>query len=306
MSVGNGKTAQERTTETALSRRRLVGLSAATLLAGSVAGSGAVSLGGPRRAEAAASAAGRLDRILRSGKLRAGQFLSYKPYGFKDPNGNPDGFDVELTKMLAADMGVQPEFVDNTWDGIIPALLADKFDIVTANMALTTKRALTIQFAHPHSFTATGFIFRSTDARRFSSLSTFNLPAVTVSILIQDASHATLARFFPRAKVRDFNSAQEAILAVQTNKVDCSAAELSFLTEYAKEHPGLTVKAVTYPGSTNPAAMAFAPGPDNDHFRFFLDTWVQFYFWTGKYEALWKKWLPTSPLPKIEKFMAPV
>jgi polar amino acid transport system substrate-binding protein len=257
-------------------------------------------------AAAQTTSAGRLDRILKSGKLRVGQFLQYKPYGFKSPAGEPDGFDVDLTKMLAADMGVAPEFVDNTWEGIIPALLADKFDLITANMAVTVKRSLTVQFADPISFTASGFVFRADDAGRFSSLDKFNDPAVTVSVLIQDAVHVTLQRFFPKAKVVDFNTAEEAILAVQTKKVDTSGAEISFLTQYEKEHPGLKVAAVDYPGSSSPAAMAMLPGPDNQHFLGFLNTWVKFYYWTGKFEPLWKKWIPWNLVPKVEKFMAPV
>src|SRR5262245_45446240 len=112
-------------------RRWLITTSFAGLTAASAVTS-VPAIGFPQ-AEAASAVTSRLDRIVGSGKIRVGQFLQYKPFGFKNPNGEPDGFDVDLTKMLAADMGVQPEFIDNTWDGIIPALLADKFDVITAN-----------------------------------------------------------------------------------------------------------------------------------------------------------------------------
>jgi ABC-type amino acid transport substrate-binding protein len=281
-------------------------MSFAAFATSSIVASGAASLRDMQVAEAAETGTGRLERILRSGTLRAGQYLSYKPYGFKHPDGEPDGFDVDLTKMLASDMGVKVEFIDNTWDGIIPALQADKFDVITAHLSMTTKRAMVIQFASPHSFSGTGFIFRSEDAAKFSSLANFNDPKRTVSILIQDAAHITMQRYFPKTKIQDFNSAAEAILAVQTKKVDFSAAEVGFLSQYAKEHEGLKIKAIDIPGSTNPAAIAFTAGSDNDQLRFFLDTWVRFYYWTGKYEALWKKWVPAAARPKVDKFMAPV
>src|SRR5438105_5341272 len=95
---------------TSISRRDLVSISFRTFLAGSAAASGVTSLAGMPKAEAAPASSSRLDRIVKTGKLRVGQFLSYKPYGFKNTNGEPDGFDVDLTKMVAADMGVQPEF----------------------------------------------------------------------------------------------------------------------------------------------------------------------------------------------------
>jgi polar amino acid transport system substrate-binding protein len=285
-------------------RRGLITTSFAGLAAASAL-TAVPAIGFPR-AEAAPTTNSRLDRIVGNGKIRVGQFLQYKPFGFKNPNGEPDGFDVDLTKTLAADMGVQPEFIDNTWDGIIPALLADKFDVITANMAITAKRALVVQFANPINFVVQGFIYRSEDAGRFSSLQKFNDPGVTISTLIQDASHVILPRFFPKAKIQDFNSAEEAILAVQTKKMDCSIANLSFLAQYALEHKGLTIKAVDYPGTQTAAGMALGPGPENDHLKRFIDTWVQLYYWSGKFEALWKKWVPWNPIPKIEKFMAPV
>jgi polar amino acid transport system substrate-binding protein len=285
-----------------ISRRSLAVVSLTAAVAATTFGSSLV----PSTALAAAETGGRLDRILKSGKLRVGQFLQYKPYGFKSPQGDPDGFDVDLTKMIASDMGVTPEFIDNTWEGIIPGLLADKFDLITANMALTIKRSLAVQFANPHSFTSTGFILKDKDKDRFSSLDKLNDPNVTISVLIQDAVHVTLQRFFPKAKVVDFNTADEAILAMQTGRVDVSGAEISYLTQYVAEHPGLTVIPVTIPGSSSPAGMAMLPGPDNDHLKTFLNTWVQFYYWNGTFEPLWKKWIPWSPVPKVEKFMAPV
>jgi polar amino acid transport system substrate-binding protein len=286
----------------AFSRRRLATMSiasvaAAATLAQSTLGSSAA------RAQGTGS---RLDRILSSGTLRLGHFLQYKPYGFKNEAGEPDGFDVDVSRMLADDMGVKAEFVDNTWDGIIPGLLSDKFDMVGATMTITLKRCLAVQFSVPHAFTNTAFIIRSENAGRFSSLEKFNDPEVTVSILLQDASHVALERFFPKAKVVDFNTAQDALLAMQTQKADVSCSEMSFLVQYANEHPGLTVVPIDIPGSSSMEGLAMQPGTDSEHLRAFVNTWIQFYFWTGRYEPLWKKWYPWTPLPKIEKFMAPV
>jgi polar amino acid transport system substrate-binding protein len=173
-------------------------------------------------------------------------------------------------------------------------------------MAPTKKRALTVQFSNPYNFAVTGMIFRTEDQGRFSSLDKFNDPKLTISILIQDATHITVQRFFPKAKVQDFNSAEEAILAVQTKKVDVSAADLVFLDEYAHAHSGLSVKAVSVPGSSTPAAMALLPGSQNEHLKTFLNLWIDYYFWTGQADTLFKKWLPTMPTPKPDRFTAPL
>jgi ABC-type amino acid transport substrate-binding protein len=280
-------------------RRQLLALSVPALAAASIIG--------PSKAEAATAPGGsRLDAILKSGTLRVGTFLQYKPYTFKNTAGEADGWDTDVAKALASDMGVKPEFVDNSWDGIIPALQADKFDVIIAAMSNTKKRSLVVNFAHPYYMASSAFIYRTADEGRFSSLDKFNDQNIKASILIQDASHITAQRFFPKAQVVDLNSAEEAILAVQTNKVDCSIAEFSFISQYAKEHQGLSVKVVDYPGSTSPLAMALVVGPENEHFKTFLNSWIQHFFWTGQYEPLYKKWFAGAPLPKIEKFLAPL
>ena len=231
------------------------------MLAFSIPALAAASMISSSKVEAAVASGGsRLDAILKSGKLRVGTFLQYKPYTFKDPSGEADGWDTDVAKALAEDMGVKPEFVDNSWDGIIPALQADKFDVIIAAMSNTKKRSLVVNFTHPYYMASSAFIYRAADAGRFSSLDKFNDPSIKASILIQDASHITAQRFFPKAEVVDFNSAEEAILAVQTNKVDCSVAEFSFISQYAGEHQGLRVTAVDYPGSTQSACYGAARG----------------------------------------------
>ena len=285
--------------EGGVDRRQMLALSVPVLATASLIGAS--------KAEAAIAPGGsRLDAILKAGKLRVGTFLQYKPYTFKNMAGEADGWDTDVAKALTEDMGVKPEFVDNSWDGIIPAMQADKFDVIIAAMSNTKKRSLVVNFTHPYYMASSAFIYRSADAGRFPSLDKFNDPSIKASILIQDASHITAQRFFPKAQVVDFNSAEEAILAVQTNKVDCSIAEFSFCSQYVSEHQGLSVKAVDYPGSTSPLAMALLAGPENEHFKTFLNSWIQHFFWSAQYEPIYKKWFAGAPLPKVEKFLAPL
>ena len=262
--------------------------------------------GQPTAAPAVASGGDRLDKILKAGTLRVGTFLQYKPYTFKNEKGEADGWDTDVAKALVEDMGVKADFVDNSWDGIIPALQADKFDAIIAAMTPTKKRGLVINFTKPYAMAYSAFIIRQGDESKYSSLEKFNDPNITVSVLIQDASHVTMSRFFPQAKIQDFNSAEEAILAVQTNKVDASIAEYSFLGAYAKEHPGLVVKAVDYPGSSQPLAGGLTAGPDNEHFYKFLNLWIDHFFWSGQFEPIFKKWFPDAPLPKPDRFVSPI
>ena len=72
--------------------------------------------------------------------LRVGMGCTYAPFNFKDADGNLMGYDVDVAKGVAGLIGADLEFVCQKWDGMIPALLANKFDIVVASMSITDKR----------------------------------------------------------------------------------------------------------------------------------------------------------------------
>ena len=63
-----------------------------------------------------------LDEIKERGKIKIGSTLKYPPQMYRDSNGKPAGYDVELMKMLAKDMKVELEVVDMDFPGLIPAL----------------------------------------------------------------------------------------------------------------------------------------------------------------------------------------
>jgi len=73
-----------------------------------------------------------LNQILKRGELRVGTEAGYMPFEMRDKQGNIIGFDIDLAKKMASVLKVKVTFVNTQWDGIIPALLTDKFDILMA------------------------------------------------------------------------------------------------------------------------------------------------------------------------------
>ena len=101
-----------------------------TLLAAAVA---ALALGAPQTASAET--------------LRVGMECTYAPFNFKNADGKLDGYDVDVAKGVAGLIGADLEFVCQKWDGMIPALLANKFDLVVASMSITDKRLKKMDFS---------------------------------------------------------------------------------------------------------------------------------------------------------------
>ena len=92
-----------------------------------------------------------IETIKKRGVIKIGLDF-FVPWSMRDKNGDIIGFEPEVGRKLAADMGVEVEFVPTKWAGIIPALVAGKMDVIISCMTVTPARNLTINFSEPYAF----------------------------------------------------------------------------------------------------------------------------------------------------------
>lgn len=83
---------------------------------------------------------------LEIGKLQAGSDTSFAPFEFSDEKGGYIGFDVDLVTAIAKKIGLEAVVVPTQWDGIIPNLVADRYDIIMSAMTITEERQQQISF----------------------------------------------------------------------------------------------------------------------------------------------------------------
>ena len=91
-----------------------------------------------------------LEHILKKGELKVGFEAGYMPFEMTDKKGRFVGFDIDVAKEMAKAMGVKFVPINTAWDGIIPSLITEKFDIIASGMTLTQERNLKINFADPY------------------------------------------------------------------------------------------------------------------------------------------------------------
>ena len=89
-----------------------------------------------------------LDVVRRRGALRVG-VSTFVPWAMTSKSGELIGFEIDLAKQLAEDLGVTAEFVPAAYPNLLDDLLADRFDIVVSGMAITPARALVANFSIP-------------------------------------------------------------------------------------------------------------------------------------------------------------
>lgn len=82
--------------------------------------------------------------------LRVGMECTYAPFNYRTESGELAGYDVDVAKGVAEIIGADLDFVCQQWDGMIPALLANKFDLIVASMSITNSRLEKIDFSSPY------------------------------------------------------------------------------------------------------------------------------------------------------------
>lgn len=93
--------------------------------------------------------------------LRVAMDAPYPPFGMIQPDGSLSGFEVELGNAVCQDITNQPcDWVVQAWDGIIPGLLARKYDMIFSSMAITDERKKAVLFSDPYYTTPSAFFVR--------------------------------------------------------------------------------------------------------------------------------------------------
>lgn len=89
--------------------------------------------------------------------LRIATEGAYPPFNQLEPDGTLAGFDVDIAKAICEDMQVTCEFIKQDWDGLIPGLLAEKFDLIAASMTITEERRQKVDFTNKYYQTPSQF-----------------------------------------------------------------------------------------------------------------------------------------------------
>ena len=224
----------------------------------------------PARSQAADKST--LDQILERGVLRVG-FDTFVPWAMKDKNGEYIGFEIDVARRVAADMGVEVEFVPTKWSGIIPALLTGKFDVIIGGMGIQPARNLKVNFSSPYEFSGMSMVASTQAAPGRSSLDDFNKPEIILAAKTGATSVAAAKKHMPKAVVRMFDDEAQALQEVLNGRAHAMVASAPFPEQQAIRNADklyLPLKGETF--TKEPIGFAVRKG-DHD-FLNFLNNWV--------------------------------
>jgi polar amino acid transport system substrate-binding protein len=212
-----------------------------------------------------------LQEVLNTGTLRVGVTL-FAPWAERGADGELLGFEVDVARQLAADMGVKAQLAAYDVDRLVPALEAGEIDLIAAGLTITPERALHVNFSQPYA--ESGIALATHVARTASVTDTGALDNQEFSIAAVEGSvGATLARrLWPRARVQTFTSVAAASEALLAGEVHGYVEDEPVPTFLALENPGVIDVPTGRPLLASRAG--FAVGKGDPDFLAFLNAWI--------------------------------
>ena len=159
-----------------------------------------------------------LNKIIQSGELRVGMEPGYMPFEMKDKKGNIIGYDVDMARKMAKDMGVKLTLVPTSWDGIIAGLITDKFDIIMSGMTITQERNLQINFANPYIVVGQTVMMDKKLADTIKTAKDLDKPEYTIVTKLGVTGEIATKKFFKKAKIVTFETEADAAAEVLNGK----------------------------------------------------------------------------------------
>jgi len=218
------------------------------------------------------------------GEIRIGVKYDVPPFGLNNPQtGEVEGFDVDLGKYIAGELGVEPVFREATSDNRIPLLVDGTIDLILSTMTITQERDLEIDFSRPY-YVANGDVLVPED----SDIRTLeDLDGQRVCTALGSTYADTIRQQAPNADLRLVDLYSECFDQIQTGAVDAVSTDDVILTGMVAQDPSLRILGLEY--TTEPYGAGIPEG-DTEYKRFIDDT-IQQFIDDGSWQETYDMWV---------------
>lgn len=233
-----------------------------------------------------------INEILARGELRVGFDAGYMPFEMTDKSGNYIGFDIDLGRELAKAMGVKFVPVNTDFDGIIPALLTGKIDIIISGMTITQERNLKIGFTDPYIIVGQTILLNKKLEGKITSWEQLNDPQYNIVARQGTSSEEASKRYLPKAGLKTFEKEADGAMEVANDRGDAWVYDLPFNVVFYAEQGQDRVVHLDQPFTYEPLGIGIKQGdPD---FMNFLNNFLRQIKADGRYDRMYDKWIKST------------
>jgi polar amino acid transport system substrate-binding protein len=225
---------------------------------------------------------------LQDGTLTLGSDIAYAPMEFVDDNGDNVGMDIDLANAIGEVLGVEVEFQNATFDGLIPALLANRYDGLMSSMTHTSERDEQVDFID--YFNAGSGIIVPTgnpDGIQGSADLCGKKVAVQEGTIQVDALEQQSATCDQAIEILRFPTDPEAVQTLLAGQADAEIADFPVAAYSASQSNG---DLEIVPNQIDPAPYGIAVRPDSDDLEDVLQQAFDQVKEDGTYDDILDKW----------------
>lgn len=182
-----------------------------------------------------------LESVKKSKKIILGTSADYPPYEFhKQINGKDEivGFDIDIAKEIAKDLGVELEVQDMKFESLLLALNSGKVDIAMAAMNPTEDRKKNVDFTSIYYTSDQAVLVKAENKDKYKTMDDLKGKRIGAQ---KSTIYEDIARKIPDAKVDALSKISDIILSLEANRVDALIVELPVAESYAKNRPTLAL-----------------------------------------------------------------
>ena len=213
-----------------------------------------------------------IEEVQDRGTLRVGLGL-FEPWSACNADGELIGFEIDVAKRVAADMGVGIEFVPTNWTYIISELIAEQFDVIISGMTTLPHRNLRINFTSTYNSSGVYLVANTEQTADLETLADFNSSDVTIATRRGASSIDFVESVFPDAMLLLFDTDNAVRDAVVAGDAHAAAAFATTRTTWVEAHPETLHLPFEEPFASEVGAIAVRKG-DLDTLNFF-NTWIE-------------------------------
>jgi arginine/ornithine transport system substrate-binding protein len=152
-------------------------------------------------------------------EIRIAFDVPYEPFEYKTPEGELTGFEVELAEAMCDQLKANCTFVIQNWDGMIPGLLARKFDAIMSSMSITEERAERVLFSEPYYNTPGAWFARESVNVDVTDKSALEGMSIGVQRGTTMDNHVT-ENFSDVASIKRYTTADDMVLDLEGQRLD--------------------------------------------------------------------------------------
>jgi polar amino acid transport system substrate-binding protein len=281
-------TAEGKEATTLPSRRSLLKLgSAAALGVGAYALAACSTSTAPGTNGQAANENSVLDKWLSTKTAKLGVDLTFPPIQFKDTNGKPTGYQMELTEAMMSDLGVTPQYVEIPFGKLFAGLVAGQFDMMGISATILPSRALKGLFANFPVFYESIIVLLKPGSS-ISSSSQLNASGINIAVLQGSSQEFSSHLLFPSAAFSPFAQLTDAVNNVATGRSDAVVLSEFDIDSSKTAHPDL----VLLPGPPLWVDANTYLMPLGDYkLQAWVNNWLRYNATHQRMVAGWTKWL---------------